>query len=177
MDIKVLELLKSKGITTQELLAADPTSEYAKALRVEELKETEEVTLYLASLETEQVKEYLSLVKPEKVKGSGHGGPKSPMPCPLCDKDSHRVTWAQAKINGVMTHVGTLSEKCEKYPDMKVRIEFGKTSEVTGLPLSGGQIAGRLKEETKLGWKSEDELSKSETSEPETNESTEPETI
>lgn len=163
IELKVImDLMSSKGLTFEDMKLIRP--ELAKEIRVAELESTEEVTLYLQALETEQVKEYLTLTAAEVKKGKGHGGKKSPMDCLLCGKPTHRMTWAHARIDGVQTHIGTLSEKCEKFDYTKVRIPFGTTDTIMDVPLSEGQLAGRLKEEKRLGFKSEEELSTEESS-------------
>lgn len=158
---ELIALMLSKGLTTGDIQLLRP--DLYNAVRVEELLATEEVTLYLAAIETEQVIEYLKLTTPVKAKGTGHQGPKTPMKCVLCGKDSHRVSWQTVKVNGVDHWHGTLSEPCSKFEGLKFRVPYGtKIEPWSKFPVSRGQVNGRWKSEPE----SDEELSKGEDSKP-----------
>lgn len=145
--IEIIKLLSQK--IAMNILTIDEVrviyADYEKNAELVNLFGTEEVALYLQSLETDQVKKYLALTKPTKV---GHVGPKSPMPCQLCGHDSHPIKWVQAAYNGVPNWVGTLTEKCEKFEGLRFQVPTGtKPSGYTHLPMSVGQVNGRLKSE------------------------------
>lgn len=147
MNIEIIKMLSAKvankTLTIEEVRKIYP--DYEKNVELVDLLKTEEVELYLQSLETDQVKRYIELTRPTT---KGHGGPKEAMPCKLCGHDSHPIKWVTAKINGIDNWVGTLTEKCEKFETERFQVPVGtKPSGYSHLPMSQGQINGRLKSE------------------------------
>ena len=145
LQIKIIEGMFS--IEEAKAIAEMAGLDLDKEIRIIDLLDKDNVKLYLELIETPEVVEYLELTKPA-TPVKGHIGPKNPMPCLLCSKNSHPIKWQRALVNGVDHWFGTLSEACSKYEGLKFSIQVGsKPTDYTGLPISTGQINGRSKSE------------------------------